>query len=246
MRLSGLLTAALADSGLAGVRALALDADRAADQVDVTAPPSLRPFVAAALAAPVDRGGADRPVLAVTATTRECDDLAAALADLVPADQVAVYPAWETLPHERLSPRSDTVGRRLAVLRRLAHPDETVGPVRVVVAPVRSVLQPQLKGLGDLEPIELRKGDEVELDGVVRRLVDIAYARTDLVTKRGEFAVRGGILDLFPPTEEHPLRGTRRRRSSRTRARRCMRRKRAATPRGSGSWRRPPRPTSGA
>jgi transcription-repair coupling factor (superfamily II helicase) len=206
MRLSGLLTAALADSGLAGVRALALDAGGEADQVDVTAPPSLRPFVAAALAAPADRGGADRPVLAVTATTRECDDLATALADLVPADQVAVYPAWETLPHERLSPRSDTVGRRLAVLRRLAHPDESVGPVRVVVAPVRSVLQPQLKGLGDLEPIELRQGDEVELDTVVRRLVDIAYARTDLVTKRGEFAVRGGILDVFPPTEEHPLR----------------------------------------
>jgi transcription-repair coupling factor (superfamily II helicase) len=68
------------------------------------------------------------------------------------------------------------------------------------------VLQPQLVGLGDLEPIELRKGDEVELDDVVRRLVDIAYARTDLVTKRGEFAVRGGILDVFPPTEEHPLR----------------------------------------
>src|SRR5690606_3791855 len=124
--------------------------------------------------------------------------------ELVPADQVAVYPAWETLPHERLSPRSDTVGRRLAVLRRLAHPDER--PLRVVVAPVRSVLQPQLKGLGDLEPVELRAGQSVELETVVRRLADIAYARTDLVTRRGEFAVRGGILDVFPPTEEHPLR----------------------------------------
>jgi transcription-repair coupling factor (superfamily II helicase) len=206
MRLSGLLTAALDDTGLTRVRTLALDPVEEADQVDVTAPPSLRPFVAAVLAADPDRGGAGRPVLAVTATTRECDDLAASLADLVPADRVAVYPAWETLPHERLSPRSDTVGRRLAVLRRLAHPDEETGPVRVVVAPVRSLLQPQLKGLGDLEPIELHKGEEADLEEVVRRLVDIAYARTDLVTKRGEFAVRGGILDVFPPTEEHPLR----------------------------------------
>ena len=60
-----------------------------------------------------------------------------------------MYPSWETLPHERLSPRSDTVGRRLAVLRHLAHPETAPGPpLRVVVAPVRSVLPPQLRGLG--------------------------------------------------------------------------------------------------
>src|SRR3546814_4211503 len=59
-----------------------------------------------------------------------------------------------------------------------------------------------------LEPVELTKGQDVDggLDGVVRRLVDISYARVELVEKRGEFAVRGGILDVFPPTEEHPVR----------------------------------------
>jgi transcription-repair coupling factor (superfamily II helicase) len=203
MRLHGLLTAALADPALTKITELASPDAFEADQVDITAPPSVRALITAAMAA--DEGGAGRSVLAVTATTREAEELAAAVAELVPAEQVAVYPAWETLPHERLSPRSDTVGRRLAVLRRLAHPDET-GPLRVVVAPVRSVLQPQLKGLGDLEPVELRTGATADLDQVVRRLADIAYARTDLVTKRGEFAVRGGILDVFPPTEEHPLR----------------------------------------
>ncbi|HEY2947769.1 MAG TPA: transcription-repair coupling factor [Micromonosporaceae bacterium] len=209
--LAGLLPAALADPGLARARDVARDIARdvsrsAADQVDLTAPAALRPFVVAVLAARVDRGGAGRPVLAVTATTREAEDLAAALDGLLPADEVAVFPAWETLPHERLSPRSDTVGRRLGVLRRLAHPDEAAGPVQVVVAPVRSVLQPQLKGLGDLEPIELRTGTEVALEDVARRLTDMAYGRVDLVTNRGEYAVRGGILDVFPPTEEHPLR----------------------------------------
>ena len=111
-------------------------------------------------------------------------------------------------PHERLSPRSDTVGRRLAVLRRLAHPgdDPTNGPLKVVVAPVRSVLQPQVKGLADLEPVELTVGAEADLEDVVRRLSAAAYSRVDLVEKRGEFAVRGGIVDVFPPTEEHPLR----------------------------------------
>jgi transcription-repair coupling factor (superfamily II helicase) len=205
--LSLVLTAALDDPALHRTLELARAATDA-DQVDITAPSSLRPFVAAVLAAAPDRGGAGRTVLAVTATSREADSLAAALGDLLPPEQVAVYPAWETLPHERLSPRSDTVGRRLAVLRRLAHPDAEAGGgvIRVVVAPVRSVLQPQLRHLGDLEPVELHTGGSADLDAVVRRLADIAYARTDLVTKRGEFAVRGGILDVFPPTDEHPVR----------------------------------------
>ncbi|CAM5742265.1 Transcription-repair-coupling factor [Streptomyces alboniger] len=119
------------------------------------------------------------------------------------------YPSWETLPHERLTPRTDTVGRRLAVLRRLAHPradDPETGPVSVVVAPVRSVLQPQVKGLGDLEPVSLTTGQTADLGEVVDALAAAAYARVELVEKRGEFAVRGGILEAFPPTEEHPLR----------------------------------------
>ena len=147
-------------------------------------------------------------MLAVTATSREAEDLVEALGDLVDPALVAYYPSWETLPHERLSPRSDTVGRRLAVLRRLRHPgdDATNGPLKVVVAPVRSVLQPQVKGLADLEPVELAPGDTAPLEDVVRRLSAAAYSRVDLVEKRGEFAVRGGIVDVFPPTEEHPLR----------------------------------------
>ncbi|MGH3336386.1 MAG: transcription-repair coupling factor, partial [Nocardioides sp.] len=72
--------------------------------------------------------------------------------------------------------------------------------------PVRSVLQPQVKGLGDLAPVALAPGDTAPLEDVVRRLADAAYSRVDLVEKRGEFAVRGGIVDIFPPTEEHPLR----------------------------------------
>jgi transcription-repair coupling factor (superfamily II helicase) len=207
MTLTGLLSAALADPALAAAADLARTGGPAADRVDLTAPPALRPYVVAALAAA--DGGAGRPVLAVTATTREAEDLAEALGCFLPAERVAVFPAWETLPHERLSPRSDTVGRRLAVLRRLAHPQpggDGRGPVQVVVAPVRSVLQPQLKGLGDLEPVELAKGDEVDLEVIARRLSDLAYARADLVTKRGEFTVRGGILDVFPPVAEHPLR----------------------------------------
>jgi len=218
MTLAGLLSAALADPALARARDTARDGGPAARQLDLTAPPALRPFVVAAVAADrvaddagetVRAAGAGRPVLAVTATEREADDLAEALRSLLPPDEVVSYPAWETLPHERLSPRSDTVARRLSVLRRLAHPvadDPAQGPVRVVCAAVRSVLQPQLRGLGDLDPVRLAPGDTADLEEVARRLTDLAYSRVDMVGGRGEFAVRGGILDVFPPTEEHPLR----------------------------------------
>ncbi|NUQ31297.1 MAG: DEAD/DEAH box helicase, partial [Dermatophilaceae bacterium] len=155
-------------------------------------------------------GSADAaPLVVVTATTREAEDLETALGLFLPSERIAVFPSWETLPHERLSPRSDTVGRRLAVLRRLAHPDPgdaAYGPLSVVVAPVRALLQPLTKGLGDLVPVALRAGDERPLEEVVDALAAAAYTRTDLVERRGEFAVRGGILDVFPPTEEHPVR----------------------------------------
>ncbi|MFF4222716.1 transcription-repair coupling factor [Streptomyces sp. L500] len=202
MSLHGLLDAVVNDPALAEAVKAAGDGNR--PHVDLVGPPAARPFTIAALAR-----NAGRPVLAVTATGREAEDLAAALRSLLPADAVVEYPAWETLPHERLSPRSDTVGRRLAVLRRLAHPsgdDPAAGPVSVVVAPIRSVLQPQVKGLGDLEPVALRTGQGADLEEIVDALAAAAYARVELVEKRGEFAVRGGILDVFPPTEEHPLR----------------------------------------
>jgi transcription-repair coupling factor (superfamily II helicase) len=189
-------------TGDPGVRDVLAAADAGAAQADVALAPGARPTLLAALAHRAQ-------VLAVTATGREADDLAVALADYLPADRIVTFPSWETLPHERLSPRNDTVGRRLAVLRRLAHPDPgdaAYGPVHVVVASVRALLQPVVRGLGDLVPVRLRAGDERPLQDVVEELVAAAYTRTDLVERRGEFSVRGGILDVFPPTDEHPLR----------------------------------------
>jgi transcription-repair coupling factor (superfamily II helicase) len=193
--LRGVLDVVLTDPGMARVVASA-----GAAELAVTAPPPVQPLVAAALA----RGGGV-PVLVVTAGERDADVTADALRCFLPERRVETFPAWETLPHERLSPRADTVGRRLAVLRDLAHPGAN-GTVDVLVAPVRSVLQPLAPGLGDLVPVELRPGDTAELDDVARALVDAAYTRVELVEKRGEFAVRGGLLDVFPPTEPHPVR----------------------------------------
>lgn len=169
-------------------------------ELGLVGPASARVFVAGALA----RLG---PLLVVTATGREADDLTAELRGVF-GDAVAAFPSWETLPHERLSPGVDTVGTRLMVLRRLAHPDDTgLGPpLRVVVTSVRSLLQPMTPRLGLVEPVALSVGREVAFEDVIARLVELAYTRVDMVGRRGEFAVRGGILDVFPPTAEHPVR----------------------------------------
>ena len=237
MSLAGLLTILDDDPQLRDLVARAeapLPDPGAADLAgeDLVAPPALRPVLAAALArglapavaAPGTEPDAAEPdaaepdaaqpdaagfVLAVTATAKEAEDLAAALGSFLPPDSVAYFPGWETLPHERLSPRLDTVGQRIAVLRRLAHParpGEPNGPLTVLVSPVRSLLQPIVAGLGDLEPVTLQAGQACELDDLLVRLVEIGYSRVDMVGSRGEIAVRGGIVDVFPPTEEHPLR----------------------------------------
>ncbi|TDC55425.1 transcription-repair coupling factor [Actinomadura sp. KC345] len=212
MTLSGLVDLACLDPGLE--RAL----EQARVDTEVVAPAALWPILAAALSRTLgSRGGG--AVLAVTATGREAEDLTAALSSLLDPARVAHFPAWETLPHEKLSPRSDTVGQRLAVLRRLVHPDAAGvpmgqepgtggkgGALDVVVTPIRAVLQPIVSGLADLEPVRLVSGEDADMDDAVRNLVDAGYHRVDLVEKRGEIAVRGGILDVFPPTEEHPLR----------------------------------------
>ncbi|WUH97533.1 transcription-repair coupling factor [Spirillospora sp. NBC_00431] len=229
MTLSGLVDLACADPGLA--RAL----KTARTDHELVAPPALWPILAAALTRRVggsapgngaagggaagDGAAGGGVVLAVTATGREAEDLTAALTSLLDPGRVAHFPAWETLPHEKLSPRSDTVGQRIAVLRRLVHPEAVQqdaarqeesagkgGALDVVVTPIRAVLQPIVSGLADLEPVRLVSGADADMDDAVRALVEAGYHRVDLVEKRGEIAVRGGILDVFPPTEEHPLR----------------------------------------
>lgn len=168
--------------------------------IDVVAPNQLRAWLIAGLAQ-------NRPVLAITATSREADDLATELHNFIPTAAIAEFGSWETLPHERLSPSSDVVGRRLAVLRRLRHADaDQQTAIQVVVAPIRAILQPLVKGLGDLAPVKLHKGDERQFDRVISDLAAAGYERVDLVEKRGQFAVRGGLIDVFPPAEEHPVR----------------------------------------
>ncbi|MCF2711493.1 transcription-repair coupling factor [Schaalia hyovaginalis] len=166
-------------------------------------PKGARPPAIAALA----RSAQARPALVLTATGRDAERLTNALRSWI--DGVEMMPAWETLPHERLSPQVDTMARRIAVLRRLAHPvegDKHAGPISVLVVPIRAFLQPVISGLGELEPVRVRPGDRVDLEDLAHRLAALGYERVDMVESRGQLSVRGGILDVFPPQEAHPVR----------------------------------------
>ena len=218
MLLTALLPPLLADADIA--RTVRAASSRSRTDRSLVVAPGARPAVLAAMALGEEgvqrvaggdvpaAGSAEAsgtPLLVVTATGREAEETALALRSYLPAEDVAVMPAWETLPHERLSPRADTVAQRLSVLRRLAHPEEG-GAIRVLIVPVRALLAPVIAGLGELEPVQLAPGLTVGLEETARRLEAAAYTRVDMVESRGEYAVRGGILDVFPPSEPRPVR----------------------------------------
>jgi len=138
------------------------------------------------------------PLLVVTATGREAEDLTAELKAMW-GDQVAWFPAWETLPHERLSPAADVAGTRAKILHNLAN-------LRIVVTAARGVCQPILETTPGRDPLTLTVGHDYDFADLTRHLVFKAYKHVDLVARRGEFATRGGIIDIFPTTGEHPIR----------------------------------------
>ena len=140
------------------------------------------------------------PVLVVTASGREAEDLSAELSAMMGA-KVAYFPAWETLPHERLSPAPDIVGKRARVLDLVG-----AGKAQVVVTSARGYCQPVLSEVEGRAPIFLKEEAEHEFSHIVSELEFRAYKHVDMVAKRGEYATRGGILDIFPTTSDYPVR----------------------------------------
>ena len=139
----------------------------------------------------------ESPLIIVTASSRRADELKDELDTYLGKGTVSELPPWETLPHEKLSPKSDTVAARIKVLSHLAD-------TQVIVTSVRALIQPIAPQ--ELALMSLELGDEISMESLVAHLVLLGFTRTDLVERRGDFAVRGGILDLFLPDQDHPLR----------------------------------------
>ncbi|HET9689946.1 MAG TPA: transcription-repair coupling factor [Acidimicrobiales bacterium] len=162
-------------------------------------PDAARAFAVAGLAEASGR----HPVVVAMPTGADAERLAHDLGAFLGADQVDLCPAWETLPFERVSPGVETMGRRLRTIWRLHQPDRMP---KVLVAPVRALLQRLGPHVEDVEPVTVRRGDVVDPEALVERLVRLGYRREYQVEHRGELAVRGSIVDVFGATADGPVR----------------------------------------
>jgi transcription-repair coupling factor (superfamily II helicase) len=154
--------------------------------------------------ATLTQAGARRPVLLCVPTGAEAERVAGDLRQFLGDDAVELFPAWETLPFERVSPAAETMGRRLRVMWRLRTGGDHLPAV--VVAPVRALVQRLGPHVEDVEPVVVRRGAQLDRDELVAALVAAGYRREFQVEARGEVAVRGSIVDVYPATADHPVR----------------------------------------
>ena len=153
-----------------------------------------------------------RPMLVVTPTVRDAERMAHDLTTFLGSGSVELFPAWDTLPFERVSPEVATMGQRLKLLWHLGLTgssgarDVAAEAPAVVVAPVRALLQ----RLGPVDvaasPVTVVRGARIDLEELVGRLVARGYRREYQVEHRGEVSVRGGIVDVFASTSDLPVR----------------------------------------
>lgn len=161
----------------------------------LTVPEAARPYLLASLVRHLDR-----PLLAITSRIEEADQLVRDVQAFVGRGGAEVFPGWEVLPGEPLSPSVDTMGRRIDVLARLQRGDNLV-----VVTTAQGATQ-LVAPLSVSDIVELTHGHSIQLEQLTATLVELGYERNYMVERRGEFAIRGGILDVFPPAAERPVR----------------------------------------
>ena len=141
------------------------------------------------------------PLLIITTSTRHAEELSQEIGSWIGKDLVVNFPAWETLPHERLSPKADTVTARFKALNKIS--DQKV---KVIVCSVRALLQPIIANNLNTSIIKIQQGLNLHMQELMNQLIRFGFSRSDLVERRGDFSVRGGILDIFPADQDHPIR----------------------------------------
>ncbi|HUE63648.1 MAG TPA: transcription-repair coupling factor [Rhizomicrobium sp.] len=144
------------------------------------------------------------PVLFVAVDDMQADAAARAINFFAPELAVLPFAAWDCLPYDRVSPKPDIESRRLATLAALAR---DVGKPAVVVTTVNALLQrvPPKDAIARAS-FAAKNGADVDREALVAFLSGNGYVRAGTVREPGDFALRGGIVDLWPPGEEQPLR----------------------------------------
>ena len=164
----------------------------------VAVPTPARAMAVAGLSAASER----RPLLVAVPTRTEAETLASDVAAFLGPGDVEELPAWETLPFERVSPSIETMGRRCRVLHRMADPASVPAVVVVSARALAQFVDPSAA----TPPITVRLGDAVDQVELVKRLSVFGYRREHQVEHRGEMAVRGSIVDIYPSTGAAPVR----------------------------------------
>ena len=143
-----------------------------------------------------------RPIIAITRHTDQAADLFEDLLFLMGEETVGHYPSRQILPYDFRAPIAEVIGQRISSLSGLLH-----NRLRIVVAPLRALLEPTIPvdTLADSE-IVIEAGKEIEIELLIARLVDFGFRRVPLVEEVGDFARRGGLIDLFTPGYEYPVR----------------------------------------
>ncbi|MSO15702.1 MAG: transcription-repair coupling factor [Ilumatobacteraceae bacterium] len=144
-----------------------------------------------------------RPIVIATPTGTMAQSIAEDLAAFLGSDAIEFFPSWETLPFERVSPAVLTMGSRMRTMWRMR---QGKNAPTVIVAGTRALLQKLAPGTTVLDPIHIAVGNTLNIDALCEQLVHCGYRRETIVEHRGEFARRGAIVDIFPSTDDEPIR----------------------------------------
>ena len=201
--LRALLDIALEDERIASLAARI----RAGEAVDLRASGAIRPFLLAALL-DSEEGLAGRPALVVAADDVAARDFARGLGAYLAPRRVRYYPSRGTGYESHLAPPPHLVGLRIGALDALTGSEQRAGSDEPPVVVASAVALAEAVPDASLRPASfvLHRGEEVDLADVSELLVEAGYESTEQVEDRGQFAIRGGILDVFPATEERAAR----------------------------------------
>lgn len=170
-------------------------------------PEGMQGLVVADLARSV-AAGKDAPWPSLTVVCRDGQRLAAlerGLAFFAPEIEVLSFPSWDCLPYDRASPNAAITARRMATLARLARVKG--GEVSVLLTTVNATVQRvPARDLLAAQSLSARPGNAIALEGIVEWAERNGYLRTPTVRDTGEYAVRGGLIDLYPPGLDAPIR----------------------------------------
>ena len=150
---------------------------------------------------------ADKRLIHVARDDARMSGLAEAVQFFNPDAAILTFPAWDCLPYDRVSPNGEVVSRRIDTLARLAKPGNGATGALLVITTINAILQRvPVAATFPSAVFEATVGEGLALDALLQFLERDGYRRADTVREPGEFALRGGIVDLFPPGTSEPLR----------------------------------------